>query len=322
MSPAKSRVNIVNFKITFNLDQNKGDKTKFQEVSEAYEVLGDEKKRKQYDTFGVAGEEAAGPAGAQAGGFQRGGFHYQSQVDPEELFRTIFGDAFRQGRDFESMFDNYGSESSQYEISQKVLELTFEEACRGVNKEMNIRVMDTCNSCKGTRCAPGHKPVKCKQCNGTGMESIQTGPFFMRSTCRACYGAREVIGKKCIECSGKGQTLQNKRVNIPVPAGVEDGQTMRINVGKQEVYVTFKVASSQIFKRDKEDVHSDVSISLSQAVLGGTIRVKGIYDDHSLKIPSGTQSHQRFRLAGKGIKRIHTSGYGDHYVHIKIKIPM
>lgn len=297
-----------------------GDKTKFQEVSEAYEVLGDEKKRQEYDSFGMAGN--GGASGAQ-GGFGQGGFHYQSQMDPEELFRTIFGDAFRKGRDFESMFDQFGDGESggQAEISQKVLDLSFEEACRGVNKEVNIRVLDTCKSCQGSKCAPGHKPTKCKQCNGTGMESVQTGPFFMRTTCRACYGRREVITKKCIECSGRGQTYQNKRVSVPVPAGVEDGQTMRMNVGKQEVYVTFRVAPSTIFRRDKEDVHSDLSISISQAILGGTAKVKGIYDDHELKIPTGTQSHQRFCLSGKGIKRVHTSGYGDHYVYIKIKIP-
>jgi DnaJ family protein A protein 3 len=199
--------------------------------------------------------------------------------------------------------------------------LTFEEACRGVNKELNLRVLDTCTSCKGSKCAPGHSPTKCKQCNGTGMESVQTGPFFMRTTCRACFGRREVISKKCIACSGKGVVHQTKRVSVPVPAGVEDGQTMRMNVGRQEIYITFKVANSQIFRRDKEDVHSDLAISLSQAILGGTCKVKGIYDDHSFKIPAGTQSHQRFRLSGKGIKRVHTSGYGDHYIHIKIKIP-
>ena len=128
-----------------------------------------------------------------------------------------------------------------------------------------------------------------------------------------------------------------------MPAGVEDGQTMRVtiiyiiincslkiviksnfqvNIGKQEVYITFKIKQSDVFRRDKEDVHSEVPISISQAILGGTIKIKGIYEDHQLKIPSGTQSHQRFRLTNKGIKRVHSSGYGDHYVYIKIKIPI
>ena len=91
-------------------------------------------------------------------------------------------------------------------VVQKMLDLTFEEACRGVNKEVNFRILDTCASCKGSKCAPGHSPTKCKTCNGTGMETVQTGPFFMRTTCRTCYGRREVITKKCIECSGKGDT--------------------------------------------------------------------------------------------------------------------
>ncbi len=118
-----------------------------------------------------------------------------------------------------------------------------------MNKDLRMRVVDTCSSCKGSKCAPGHKPTKCKQCNGTGMESVQTGPFFMRTTCRVCYGRREVITKKCLECNGNGTNLQNRNVNVTVPAGVEDGQTMRLNVGKQEVYITFKVSPSQIFRR-------------------------------------------------------------------------
>jgi DnaJ homolog subfamily A member 3 len=96
---------------------------------------------------------------------------------------------------------------------------------------------------------------------------------------------------------------------------------MRVNIGKQEVYVTFKVKPSDTFRRDKEDVHSDVPISISQAILGGIIKIKGIYEDHQLRIPSGTNSHERFRLTNKGIKRVHSSGYGDHYVYIKIKTP-
>jgi DnaJ homolog subfamily A member 3 len=314
--------------------QQSGDKAKFQEVSEAYEVLGDENKRKQYDTFGSAGVNGNSGGSPNSGGFGNsgGGFHYESQVDPEELFRTIFGDAFRSGggsrsgagnsQDFESMFGGFGrEEQNQREIFQKLIDLTFEEACRGVNKELSLTLMDICKSCKGTRCAPNTKPTKCKQCNGTGMESIQTGPFFMRSTCRVCYGSRETIAKKCTECKGVGKTRQTRKVNVPVPAGVEDGQTMRLNVSSQEVYVTFKVQPSKIFRRDREDVHSDCFISISQAILGGNINIQGIYENHQLKIPKGTPSHERFILSNKGIKRVHSSGYGDHYVHIKIKVP-
>jgi len=311
----------------YHPDQNKGDKTKFQEVSEAYEVLSDDNKKQQYDTFGSA-DNSAGAQGGHGGFKHPGGGGYQSNVDPEELFRTIFGDAFKQGGQnnaYESMFNGFGGgghrEPQYNEVTQKVLDLSFEEACRGVNKEILLRITDTCKLCKGSRCAPGHKPETCKQCNGTGMESVQTGPFFMRTTCRACYGKRETISKKCVECNGAGTTQQNRKTTIPVPAGVEDGQSMRMNVGKQEVYITFMVKPSIVFRRDKEDVHSDILVSISQAILGGTVKVQGIYDDHNLRIPSGTQSHQRFQLSNKGIKRIHSSGYGDHYVYVKIKIP-
>ena len=181
----------------------------------------------------MAGEGTPGDgAGTRPGGNYQ---YYQSQVDPEELFRTIFGDVFGQRGQrgapggFESMFGNdFGAEREYEEMgaTQRVLDITFEEACRGVNKEVSLKVVDTCPSCKGSKCAPGHKPQRCKTCNGTGMESIQTGPFFMQTTCRTCRGSRESISKKCLECDGKGRTLQVKRVNIPVPAGVEDGQTM------------------------------------------------------------------------------------------------
>lgn len=153
------------------------------------------------------------------------------------------------------------------------------------------------------------------------METINTGPFMMRSTCRHCRGTRTILEKPCFECSGKGKTVQRKRIVVPVPAGVQDGQTVRMTVGTKEVFITFKVEKSKTFRRDGADVHADVSISLSQAILGGTIRIPGIYDDILLEIPKGTSSHTRIRLQGKGIARANSYGYGDYYVHIKINIP-
>ncbi|CAF1111518.1 unnamed protein product [Adineta steineri] len=307
---------------------------KFQEVSEAYEVLSDEGKRKNYDTYGMGGDPfsgagtssypgARGRSSSSGQGDFRGYESYQSQVDPEELFRKIFGDAFSRGGfgNHEWMNDAQGNDFGKQGISQLSLDLTFQEAVRGCNKDVNIRIIDTCPTCKGSRCAPGSQPQKCRTCNGTGMETIETGPFFMRASCRTCHGRRETITKPCVECSGKGKTAQKKFVSIPVPAGIEDGQTMRINLGSSEVFVTFRVKTSEKFRRDKEDIHSEVNLSIVQAILGGAIKVPGIYEDHLLQIPAGTQSHQRFRLIGKGIKRLQSPGTGDHYVHIKIKVP-
>ncbi|CAF4058654.1 unnamed protein product [Rotaria sp. Silwood2] len=302
---------------------------RFQEVSEAYEVLSDETKRKTYDAYGMGGDpfssgqesypgssSGARPTDRRQGDF-RGYEYYQAQVDPEELFRKIFGDAFSRAGfgNHEWMDEPDENQFGKQGITQLALDLTFQEAVRGCNKDVNVRIVDVCPTCKGTRCAVGTQPQPCRTCNGTGMETIETGPFFLRATCRTCHGRRETIAKPCYECSGKGKTIQKKFTTIPIPAGVEDGQVMRVNLGVSELFVTFRVKPSEKFRRDGEDIHSDIDISITQATLGGTVKVPGIYEDHVLQIPPGTQSHQRFRLIGKGIKRLHRSGTGDHYVH-------
>lgn len=305
----------------YHPDTNKGDPEsakKFQEVSEAYEILSDETKRQQYDNWGTTSDFPGGGAGAGSqGSWGTGGFH--STIDPEELFRKIFGDLG--GRTGFSDFDFSESQFGFGGAQEVILNLTFQQAARGVNKEVNVNVMDTCPRCQGSRSEPGSRPVRCPYCNGSGMETISTGPFVMRSTCRHCHGTRMHVQFPCQQCHAKGTTVQRKTVTVPVPAGVEDGQTVRMQVGKKELFVTFKVARSDYFRRDGPDVHTDAGITLSQAVLGGTVRVQGIYDDIMLKIPSGTSSHTKIRLANKGVKRLNSSGYGDHYVHIKIRIP-
>ncbi|XP_046355095.2 protein tumorous imaginal discs, mitochondrial-like isoform X2 [Haliotis rufescens] len=307
----------------FHPDVSKNDPSaagKFQEVSEAYEVLGDTSKRQQYDTFGMAGSE--GNAGQRQSGFSSQGFeNFHGSIDPEELFRNIFGNAGFRMSGFGNMNDFEESKFGFAPASEIMMDLTFQEAARGVNKDINVNVKDVCPKCSGKKAEPGTKPVKCHFCNGTGMETINTGPFMMRTTCRHCFGSRVLIKTPCTECNGKGSLIMRKRVTVPVPAGVENGQTVRMPVGRQEIFITFKVAKSRVFRRDAADVHSDVTVSLSQAILGGTLRIPGIYDDILLTIPNGTQSHERIRLPGKGISRVNSYGYGDHYVHIKIKIP-
>lgn len=288
-------------------------------------MLSDETKRKEYDTYGQTSEEMGRQGGGgfrPNAGFGAQGFNqnwqYRSTIDPEELFRKIFGDAGFKAGGFEDFSESqYGFGAAQ----EVVMNLTFAQAARGVNKDIDVNVVDTCVKCSGSRCEPGTKPGKCQYCNGTGMETISTGPFVMRSTCRYCQGSRMYIKFPCNECDGKGQTVQRKRVTVPVPAGIEDGQTVRMNVGNKELFITFKVERSRYFKRDGSDVHTDAEISLSQALLGGTIRVQGVYDDQTIQIMSGTSSHHTVTMKGKGMKRVNSTGSGDHYVHIKIAIP-
>jgi DnaJ family protein A protein 3 len=268
----------------YHPDTNKGDKDaqrKFQEVSEAYECLSDDTKRKQYDAFGSgAFSGGGGGGGGPADGFG-GAWNFRSSIDPEELFKTIFGDqSWRTagggggaGAFGETHFD-FGGAPQQYQLN-----LTFSEAARGVNKEMTVVMADTCSSCGGDGAKPGTKPERCPQCHGTGMETISTGPFMMRSTCRRCHGrgtwmfnistfitatfepcvncsfhadlfsSGSWVKDPCGDCRGSGQTRQRKTAVVPVPAGVEDGQTVRVAVGRREVFVTFKVAKSDYFKR-------------------------------------------------------------------------
>ncbi|KAL2086922.1 hypothetical protein ACEWY4_017981 [Coilia grayii] len=283
-------------------------KEKFAKLAEAYEVLSDEVKRRQYDTYGSADGPGHGSSREQQ--------HWSrsSSVDPEELFRKIFGDftGARGFGDFSSVFE---------QPPEYMMELTFTQAAKGVNKEITVNIEDTCPRCDGKGNDPGTKVQHCHYCNGTGMESVSTGPFMMRSTCRRCGGRGSIIITPCIVCRGRGQTKQKHTVMVPVPAGVDDGQTVRMPVGKKEMYITFKVQKSPVFRRDGPDIHSDMNISVAQAILGGSARAEGLHDTINIEIPPGMQSDQRIRLQGKGIQRLHSYSYGDHYVHIKIKIP-
>lgn len=316
----------------YHPDTNKNDSQtakKFQEISEAYEVLSDEAKRKNYDfTGGASSNPNAGFSrhASESNTYTRqDGFG--SFTDPEELFRRIF-------RDFEQQygqpFDKGGNTSNEYEESiwgtgqsqEITMNVTFKEAAVGCNKEININIGDICPVCTGSRCKPGYKPIKCPYCQGTGIETISNGPFMMRSTCRVCKGSRMYIRDPCMECSGKGQTIQSRRVIVPVPAGVDDGETIKMRiVNDKEIFVTFRVAKSSYFRRDSNDVHSEATISVSEAILGGSIRIEGLYEDVTVDIEPGTSSHTRIRLPSKGIKRMDSWGRGDHYVHIKIQVP-
>ncbi|VDN55165.1 unnamed protein product [Dracunculus medinensis] len=300
-----------------DVNKDPGASARFQEVSEAYEILSDETKRAQYDHYGSSSFFNQG-----AGNKTANGWHYQSATDPEELFRKIFGDR-NPFADFASSFGkefaetDYGFEASQ----QHVMNLTFEEAARGVTKTISANVVEDCMMCHGSGVQPGYKKVSCPYCNGTGFVTQRMGGFYMQTTCSRCRGSGSFNKNPCLTCEGHGRSVQRRSMQFTVPAGVSDGETVRANLGNNTIYITFKVASSKRFKRDKFDIHCDVEISLAQAVLGGTVQVPGIEEDTYIQIPPGTSSHTKLRLTGKGIKRLNQTGRGDQYINIKIIVP-
>uniref|UniRef100_A0A3P9J3A7 DnaJ homolog subfamily A member 3, mitochondrial n=1 Tax=Oryzias latipes TaxID=8090 RepID=A0A3P9J3A7_ORYLA len=297
----------------YHPDTNTNDpeaKEKFAKLAEAYEVLSDELKRKQYDSYGTTGFDPNRAGAGQQQYYRAGG----SSIDPEELFRKIFGE-FSGGMgfgDIHNMFD---------QRPEYVMELTFTEAAKGANKELSVNIEDNCPRCDGKGNEPGTKVSLCHFCNGTGMESISTGPFMMRSSCRRCRGKGSIINTPCALCRGSGQTKKRHTVAVPVPAGVDNGQTVRMSVGTKEILITFRVQKSPVFRRNGADIHSEAFISIAQAILGGTATAQGLYETISIVIPAGCEADQVIRLQGKGIRRMNSFSYGDHYVHIKIKVP-
>jgi len=303
---------------------DKNAKERFQEVSEAYDVLSDEDKKREYDAS-CDDTGLGGDYGRYAGrGAFRGSFR-GTNVDPDDLFHRIFGQYSEFAKDdFDYDQDNSRNarERDEYGSVREInVSLTFVEAARGLKKVVNLIYDETCGRCNGKRIEPNSKPIKCNHCSGSGIESISRGHFVLRQTCRHCQGTRTISKDPCNTCRGKGKVTVKRAAEIQVPAGVEDNQTIRTQVDGKEYFIKFTVEKNSQFRRQGSDIHSDVSISLSQAVLGGIVRVNGVYDDYRLNVPSGTQSHEYIVLRGKGMKRVHSSGHGDHYVHVKIKTP-
>jgi molecular chaperone DnaJ len=306
-------------------DKHKGDKNdktaehRYKEVNEAYEVLSNEKKRKSYDQFGHAGQNNAGFGGAQ--GF--GGFNSADMGGFSDLFESFFGGG-RSAR---------GREQRGRDLEVAV-EITFAEAVSGTEKTLRLRRQRTCTVCEGSGAKKGSKLINCKTCGGTGQTVHTVQSFFgtiqQAAVCTVCRGSGKVPEEPCPECKGEGRTEEKSDVKIAVPAGIHDGQTLRVRgegeAGRQgtpagDLFVQIHVAPDPELERDGDNIHSSISISVLDALLGAKAEVRGIAGPLTLKIPEGTQPGQVFRLQGKGMPVVGTSRHGDHFVTVQVDVP-
>ena len=311
----------------YHPDMNPGDKEaekKFKEASEAYAVLSDAEKRRQYDQFGHAAFE--GGAGG-AGGF--GGFDF-SGADFSDIFGDIFGDLFGSGA--RRGLSNGPMKGANI---RKSIRITFEEAVFGCEKELDLVLKDPCSSCHGTGAKPGTSPETCPKCGGKGQVVYTSQSFFGTvqnvQTCPNCNGSGKIIKEKCPDCAGTGYTSSRKKIQVKIPAGIDNGQSVRIrdkgepgiNGGPRgDLLVEVNVSRHPIFQRQDVHIFSTVPISFAVAALGGDIRIKTVDGDVLYKVQPGTKTDTKVRLKGKGVPSLRNSQVrGDHYVTLVIQTP-
>jgi molecular chaperone DnaJ len=317
--------------VKYHPDKNPGDKAaedKFKELGEAYEVLSDADKRSAYDRFGHQ-------AFQQGGGFGgAGGMH-----DPFDIFREVFG-AGRGGGGgggiFESIFGEMGGDGQERggrgrgSDLRYDMRISFEEAARGVEKEIEIAKLQQCDTCHGSGAEPGSKVSTCATCGGQGQVAVSRGFFNIAQTCPRCRGAGQTIEKPCHTCRGDGRVEKTTKIKIKIPAGVEDGTRLRSS-GQGEggvrggpsgdLYVVLHVEAHEIFQREGTDLFCSVPISFAKAALGGEVKVPTLEGSAVLKVPAGTPSGKTFRLRGKGLPEVHGRGIGDLHVKLYVEVP-
>lgn len=313
----------------YHPDMNPGDaeaEKKFKEASEAYAVLSDAEKRRQYDQFGHAAFE--GGAGG-AGGF--GGFDFNG-ADFGDIFGDIFGDLFGGGGRRGGRANNGPMKGANI---RKSIRITFEEAVFGCKKELEVILKDPCTTCGGTGAKPGTSPETCPKCGGKGQVVYTSQSFFGTvqnvQTCPNCGGSGKVIKEKCTSCSGTGYTSSKKKIEVTIPAGIDNGQSVRIrekgepgtNGGPRgDLLVEVNVSRHPIFQRQDMHIFSTVPISFAQAALGGDVKIQTVDGAVIYNVKPGIKTDTKVRLKGKGVPSLRNSAVrGDHYVTLVIQTP-
>jgi len=285
----------------------------FKEVKEAYEVLSNAQKRAAYDQFGHAGlEQGAGP-----GGFNSGDAF-------GDMFGDVFGDIFGGGRRAQSHV--YRGADLRYEL---VMDL--QQAVFGATINVELPTLQACETCDGSGARPGTSPVTCNTCGGHGQVRRQQGFFSVQQTCPSCRGTGKKIEHPCSDCHGRGRIQRNKTLAVKVPAGVDNGDRIRLSgegeAGQNggppgDLYVDIRVTGHPIFERDGADLSCTVPIAFVTAALGGTVTVPTLDGEVNLKVPTETQSGKVFRIRGKGVKPIRSHSTGDLYCRVEVETPV
>lgn len=309
----------------YHPDTNPGDaeaEAKFKEASEAYAVLSDAQKRQQYDQFGHAAFENGGGAGA-------GGFDFNFG-DMGDIFGDIFGDLFGGGR--RSRANNGPMKGASVRTGVRI---KFEEAVFGCEKEIELNLKDPCPKCNGTGAKPGTSPVTCGKCNGSGQVTYTQQSLFgmVRNVqpCPDCSGKGKIIKERCSDCYGTGYVSSRKKIQVSIPAGIDNGQSIRLrgrgepgqNGGERgDILVEVTVTRSSDFERRDTNLYSTVPISFTDAALGNTIRIKTVDGEVEYDVKAGTQTDTKVRLKGKGVPSIRNAQVrGDHYVTLVVQVP-
>jgi molecular chaperone DnaJ len=310
-------------------DKEGGDEAKFKEINEAYEVLKDGEKRKRYDQFGHAGVGgASGSPGTGSGGFDFGGF--QGQNINFDFGNMGFGDIFS------SFFG--GGESPRHQARrgrdiETLLELTFEQAVFGITETIKLNIEAECEYCKGSGAEPGHGLKSCPTCKGSGQVVSATRTIFGNiqqvSTCQICHGSGKIPEKNCSVCNGRGVKRKDQKVELKIPAGIDDGATIRLrdhgeailNGPKGDLYVHVRVKPHKKFTREGDLILSHEKVDMVTAVLGGEINIETVDGPIKMKVPSGTQSGSDFKLSGHGVPHMKSDTRGAHIVTLEVEIP-
>jgi len=297
---------------------NPGAEEKFKEAKEAYEILSDAQKRAAYDQYGHAGVDPQAGMGGFGGG---GGAGFSDAFGG--IFDEIFGGRGGGGGGRANIYRGADLRYNQ--------EISLEQAAHGAEVKIRIPTMEICEPCHGTGAKAGTQPKTCPTCGGSGQVRLQQGFFSIQQTCHKCHGTGRFIADPCRSCDGAGRTKQHKTLSVKIPAGVDEGDRIRVagegehgvNGGPSgDLYVQIHLKPHPVFTRDHSDLHCEMPISFTTAALGGEIEIPTLDGAAAIKIPPETQSGRAFRLRGKGVKNVRSNHYGDLMCHVVVETPV